>query len=387
MGLKHKKRILITIDWFLPGYKAGGPIQSCANLIAHLKDEFAFYVMTRNTDYTSEEPYPGIPANTWYHLEEGVQVYYFSADTLSYTSLKEVIRNLPFDVIYINGIFSKYFSLFPLLIARRYLHVPVVVAARGMFAPGAVNVKPGKKKAFFYVAKRLKLYAHTIFHATNEAERVHIQRVLGKQVKVAVAANLPKALEEQEASSAILKKSGCVKLVSVARISPEKNTRYALEILKRFTYEGEIIFDIYGPVNDTIYWKECQAIIQLLPENINVSYKGSLPSGMVSETLMQYHALFLPTRGENFGHVILESLTAGLPVILSDQTPWRGLKAAQVGWDIPLQDENKFREVVAHCVQMENEEYQHMRHRTQLYLKEKVITAEIIQQNRQLFSV
>lgn len=387
MGLKHKKRILITIDWFLPGYKAGGPIQSCANLIAHLKDEFDFYVMTRNTDYTSEEPYPGIPANTWYHLEEGVQVYYFSADKLSYTSLKEVIRKLHFNVIYINGIFSKYFSLFPLLIARKHLHVPVVVAARGMFAPGAVNVKPGKKKAFFYVAKRLKLYANTTFHATNLLEKAHIESVLGKQVKVAVAANLPKALNKNETAAVIQKESGFLKLVSIARISPEKNTRYALEILKRFTYEGDIIFDIYGPVNDAVYWKECQAIIQLLPANIKVNYKGSLPSGMVPETLVQYHALFLPTRGENFGHIILESLTAGLPVILSDQTPWRGLEAAQVGWDIPLQDEDKFREVLAHCVRMENEEYQHMRHRTQLYLKEKVITAEIIQQNRQLFNV
>ena len=33
-----KKKILIFIDWYLPGYKAGGPVQSVANLVENLKD-------------------------------------------------------------------------------------------------------------------------------------------------------------------------------------------------------------------------------------------------------------------------------------------------------------------------------------------------------------
>ena len=45
---------------------------------------------------------------------------------------------------------------------------------------------------------------------------------------------------------------------------------------------------------------------------------------------------FLPTRGENFGHVIAEALSVGTPVLISDQTPWRKLAAVGLGHDLPL---------------------------------------------------
>src|SRR3546814_17574361 len=37
--------------------------------------------------------------------------------------------------------------------------------------------------------------------------------------------------------------------------------------------------------------------------------------------------------GENYGHVIAEALEAGLRLLISDQTPWRGLAEAGVGHD------------------------------------------------------
>ncbi|MBI9061941.1 MAG: hypothetical protein JEZ14_08115 [Marinilabiliaceae bacterium] len=47
-----KKKILIFIDWFLPGYKAGGPVRSMANMVEYLMEEYDFFIVTRNTDYT-----------------------------------------------------------------------------------------------------------------------------------------------------------------------------------------------------------------------------------------------------------------------------------------------------------------------------------------------
>ena len=46
-----RKKVLITIDWFLPGTKSGGPVRSYANMIAYFKNEFDFYIITRDTDY------------------------------------------------------------------------------------------------------------------------------------------------------------------------------------------------------------------------------------------------------------------------------------------------------------------------------------------------
>lgn len=39
-------KVLIFIDWFAPGYKAGGPITSNVNIVEHLSDKLDFYVIT-----------------------------------------------------------------------------------------------------------------------------------------------------------------------------------------------------------------------------------------------------------------------------------------------------------------------------------------------------
>ena len=53
---------------------------------------------------------------------------------------------------------------------------------------------------------------------------------------------------------------------------------------------------------------------------------------------------FFPTLGENYGHVIYEALDSGCPVLISDQTPWRGLSEVGAGWDLPLDKPDLFRQ-------------------------------------------
>ncbi len=66
--------------------------------------------------------------------------------------------------------------------------------------------------------------------------------------------------------------------------------------------------------------------------------------------------MVLPTLNENFGHVIWESLAAGCPVLLSDQTPWRDLSSKGAGWDIPLNSPEIFVEQLQRVAQMTEEE-------------------------------
>ncbi len=60
------------------------------------------------------------------------------------------------------------------------------------------------------------------------------------------------------------------------------------------------------------------------------------------KTLAQHDVLFLPTRSENFGHVIHEALSVGVPVLISDQTPWSDLEANGAGWNIALDASSEF---------------------------------------------
>jgi hypothetical protein len=44
---------------------------------------------------------------------------------------------------------------------------------------------------------------------------------------------------------------------------------------------------------------------------------------------------------------------AGCLPIVSDRTPWRGLTEAGVGWDLPLERLNRFREAVQECIDLD----------------------------------
>ena len=110
-----KKRIVVMIDWFTPGYKAGGPIQSCVNFCLAMKNEYEIYVVTSDTDLNNVEPYLGIKSNQWITLwDTSINVYYFSRQKLKYKNVQNVIIDVNPDFIYLNHMYSLHFVIFPL---------------------------------------------------------------------------------------------------------------------------------------------------------------------------------------------------------------------------------------------------------------------------------
>ncbi|MEM5611233.1 glycosyltransferase [Bacillus thuringiensis] len=136
----------------------------------------------------------------------------------------------------------------------------------------------------------------------------------------------------------------------------KKNLKGALTFLKGIT--GNITFDIYGPIENQNYWSACRNIIESLPNNVQVNYMGQVNNNKVHPLFSNYNAFLFPTFGENYGHVIVESLLAGCPVIISDQTPWKNLKNEGAGWTIPLEKEETFISALNDIVHMDSEEFQ-----------------------------
>ena len=379
-----KKKILIFIDWFLPGYKAGGPVRSMANMVEYLASEYDFFIVTRNTDYLETEPYKDIEYNSWVNFQSGVKVFYASVEFQNKKIFKKLIQEENFDIAYVNGIYSWKFSILPLIVLKKSRIKKVVVASRGMLAQSAINVKSDKKRIFLKVAKLLGLYNGVTFHVTNEKEKEDVKSALGKDVKTVIATNLPR--KNFMPFNKINKSANELKLVSLARIAPEKNTLYAIEKFAELAVKsGTITFDIYGQIYNKEYWKRCETIIDLLPENIKVSYKGTIPAEEVGTTIQKYHALFMPTRGENFGHVILESLSAGRPVLISDQTPWRELDRKKAGWDLVLQDNQIWIEKIKELIVMDDKEYQQWSSGARELAEEYVSSPELLEGYRRMF--
>ena len=61
--VSNKLRILIFIDWYIPAFKAGGPIRSVFNIVTQLSDVFEFYIITGDRDLGDLIPYPDLKLN------------------------------------------------------------------------------------------------------------------------------------------------------------------------------------------------------------------------------------------------------------------------------------------------------------------------------------
>lgn len=333
-----RPKVLVFIDWYRPGYKAGGPVRSLANLVDHLRDRIDFHIVTSDTDYTETIPYPGIVPDRWTVLEDGERVWYASRTGTRRAVWKRLLREQAWDAVYINGLYSWWYSILPLWLSRGVAGRRIV-AVRGMLAAGALRHGMLKKLAFLSVARSLELYRHVRFQATSEEEARDIRRHIQRGADVRVVPNLPRR-QAADGIAPIDKEVGAVRLVSVARIAVEKNTLFAIERLRGV--QGRVTFDLFGPIYDEAYWDQCRKAIATLPPHVQVAHHGPVAPEAVPALLGRYHALFMPSAGENFGHTMLEALTAGRPLLISDRTPWRGLEARQAGWDLPLEQPERF---------------------------------------------
>ena len=375
------KKILIFIDWYKPGYKAGGPIRSVSNMVDALKDSFQFYIVTRNTDYLETTPYSNINTNQWNSIDNA-QVFYLSKENTKRNTIHALIDEVQPDIIYCNSFYSPYFSLIPIYYAKKK-NIKTILAVRGMLSKGSLGVKKTKKKVFTQFIKWVGLFSNITFHATTNDEKEDIKTVFGEKVNSLVANNLPEIKHRTFHMKA--KTENTLRLVSIARISPEKNTLYAINVLKNC--QQNIILDIYGPIYNQEYWNECLKAINEMPANITINYKGALPHKEIDTTLQQYHALLLPSTGENFGHIIIEAMSNACVPIISDKTPWQNLATKNVGFDINLSNPEQFTKEIDQLALMNQTTFNNMSENAFNYAQQVTNNQSLTEQYKQLFQL
>jgi glycosyltransferase involved in cell wall biosynthesis len=373
------------IGSYLPGYKAGGPLRTLVNMVERLGDDFEFKIVALDRDLGDTKPYPGIKVDTWNKVGKA-DVFYMSPGMLSLGGFKKILCSTEYDVVYLNSFFAPYFTIKPLLLRRFRLipDKPLILAPRGEFSAGALGLKKTKKQLYMLAANVLGLYHDIVWQASSEHEDTDIRRLLGTDVNVVIAPDLaPLVPVADELSPKGEKKRGSLRILFLSRIARMKNLDSALKILEGV--KGKIQFDIYGPLEDSMYWAECQKIIERLSPNIEIRFCDRLSHQVVPRVMRSYDLFFLPTLGENFGHVILEALCAGCPVLLSDQTPWRNLGKKGVGWDVPLDEPDTFRNILQRCIDMDHAEYQRWSERAREYGLQVSRDEKTVESNRQLF--
>jgi glycosyltransferase involved in cell wall biosynthesis len=342
-----KAKILILLAHYTPGTKIGGPLTSIKNITSNLSDYFDFYIITFDRDFKETLPYPKILTDNWVKLDNSY-ICYIRKNNRSIFQIFKHIRALNPDIIYANPLLDPIFSI-SIVFASRFNFISnkkVIVSPRGELYNEALNFKKGKKMFFLTVAKTFKLYKRVYWHATSEKEKMQIiekLKIKPERIKVArVISN--KTISHIHDTSNLMETENVLKIVFLARISKDKNLPFALEVLSNV--KSQVQYDIYGSIEDKDIWGKCIDLINLLPPNIKVEYKGQVSHIDVKVILSSYHLFFMPTFAENFGHAIAESLSVGTPVLISDNTPWKGLSEKGLGWDINLEEKEKFVEII-----------------------------------------
>ena len=380
--MKNKKTVLILCDWFLPGYLAGGPIRSIANLTQELEDIYNFKIITTDRDFKSTSPYENIKVNEWTSTK-GRSVFYLSPTKLNGKFILHLISNTPHDILYLNSMFSFPFTIRP-LIWKKYkkINSSIILAPRGMLGDGAMKIKPIKKKLFIMTGKLLGWFNKIIWHSTSKHETKDIKKRISEKLILFEAPNFTSSILN---FTPIEKSPGELKLCFVSRITSKKNLLYAINTLDKIQ-KTKITLNIYGPIEDVDYCNACIKAAEKLPTSVQMNFKGSFKSEEITKIVSEHHALFLPTLNENYGHVIVETLQCGRPVIISDQTPWRNLEIEKAGFDIPLGNQEKYIRSILELAEMTQSKFNEICSSSALYIQEKIDKKSIIHNYKELFS-
>lgn len=378
--------LLVTVPNYLPGYKAGGAIRTVSAMCRQLQDDFRFKILTSDRDAGDDSPYSGIRQDAWVSRPEA-EVQYLSPRRRGVAGLRRALASASPDLLYLNGVYHPVFVLRPLLLRRLGLipDTPVIVAARGHLSPGAMAVKAWRKRLYIHFLRICRLLDGAVFQASDALERREIRKVLPDS-DVRVAPNVTprtRAVDGHAEERAFLRKdTGSLRAIFLSRISPEKNLLGALKASRQVS--KSLTLSVVGPVGDERYWDECRRYIETLPSRIEVVYHGAVAHEEVTDTLQDHHLFFLPSRSENYGHVIREALEAGRPVLISDQTPWRGLEDSGAGWICPVSDTECLSRRLKYCVEMTHDEFEERCRAARSYAADARKQRDAVARNRTL---
>lgn len=325
--------VLVVCDYYLPGSKGGGGTRTISNMVERMSESYDFRILCRDHDGPLDRtPYPGISYGTWDRSGSGL-VRYLSGDELRPSAIGRAIAESGADVIYLNSVFSR-LTWSCLMAARlgKVTKMPVVLAPCGELGSGALKQKSLKKLSYLLLAKLVGLYDGVLWKASNEQEAAEI-RLSFPNAQSMIAPDVGRGRTPQGRHTETGKEPGRLRMVYISRITPKKNLKWLISLLEHAS--SGVTLDVFGDTDDPGYEAACEAAVV----GSKVCFRGPLDHSQVESTLSEYDLLALPTLHENFGHVILEALSVGVPVLLSDRTPWTEKVRDVAGSALPIDEE------------------------------------------------
>ena len=208
-----------------------------------------------------------------------------------------------------------------------------IVSPRGTLSEVALKFSPHAKKLFWLTHQKRALNRACVLHATSEDEYLDIRRA-GLTQPVAVIQN---GIDVPRVSGGQHRKRENT-LLYLGRIHPKKGLELAIRVWGQLCREfHDWTFRIVGRGAAT-YITGLKGLCRTTGAR-RVRFEGPLYGDEKLSAMMSASLSILPTKNENFGMVVAESLACGTPVVTTRGAPWRALVANACGWWVH-QDEN-----------------------------------------------
>jgi glycosyltransferase involved in cell wall biosynthesis len=214
--------------------------------------------------------------------------------------------------------------------------IPLVVSPRGMMTPWAWRHHRMRKIFAEYFIHPGAFKAVSGWHATSPEEAEEI-RQLGFSQPICVAPNgvdepeenrLTAAKQHWEAKSPAL--SSARVAVFYSRFHQKKRVIELIDLWAATAPADWLLLLVGVPEQFSI--AQLQNYVTRTPRRSRIEvYDGAgQPAPYAAASLF-----LLPSHSENFGLVIADAMAHGLPVLVTNSTPWSGVNERDVGWCVP----------------------------------------------------
>lgn len=307
-------KVLQICAAYKPAYIYGGPTMS----VSMLSEQLAAAGVNTEVFTTTANGKTELPVTPGKCLEvDGVKVIYFKRLTKDHSHFSPVLysvlwqRAKEFDVVHIHAWWNLV-SIFSCIIALAR-KVPVIVSPRGTLSEYSFQNRNSGVKRLVHQLLGRPLLKRCAIHVTSAQE---LQRIEGS-IKPESAINLPNFVKlPLMRSSAVPGKTDRLKLIFLSRIEEKKGLDLLISALPslKFPYSLTIVGDGEKDYVDSL--KELAASNGTAE---HIQWLGFRGEGKF-DLLAVHDLLVLPSYNENFGNVVIESLSQGTAVLISKTT-------------------------------------------------------------------
>lgn len=341
-------KLLELTPAYKPAYIYGGPTMSVAKLCEALANvNLDLEVLTTTANGNKElDIRPGQQLTV-----DGVNVTYFKRLTKDHThfspnllwGLRKKIKQVKtsqYLVIHIHAWWNLV-SILSCTIAKWY-RIPVILSPRGMLTDYTLSNRNSIQKSLIHsiLGKSLLKYCH--IHATSEKEKQDIlQHIKPKSVTV-----IPNLVDlPLELNQPIATPSTYFSLLFLSRIEEKKGLELLFDSLKGM--EINWVLTIAGS-GDESYIKSLKQKIDHLGLKAEVKWIGQVDNSIKFNLLAENDLTILTSYNENFANVVIESLSVGTAVLLSNQVGLaKYVSENELGWIASLTIESIQQEILS----------------------------------------